>query len=246
MLTTYFSERSGVGLVLTQHPGAKRPARAGEMFRVGVIGLGAGTLAAYGKPHHIFRFYELDDDITNLSTGADPYFRFLAESDAAKVQVVNGDARISMEREIREGKTRKYDVLVVDAFSGDHVPAHLLTLEAFELYQKVLKPGGVIAIHSSSRAFMLPPLIITQAKESNLKYIQYTTLGDKSNQLLLGSDWILLSKNAGLLKYFAELRRPVDLGPTHDLVRPWTDDNTNPLQLLKVAGGQPFLELFAP
>jgi len=108
-------------------------------LRVGLVGLGAGTLAAYGRPLDSYTFYEINPlDVALARTE----FTFLRDSPAA-VDIVLGDARLSLERQPGQA----FDVLAVDAFSGDSIPVHLLTLQAFELYFRQLQPGGVLAVH---------------------------------------------------------------------------------------------------
>ena len=136
--TTYFTEISGVGRTLQYYQ--ESAAVSGKPLRVGVIGLGAGTLAAWiSKPGQTIRFYEIDPEVYRL---AEKYFTFLEDARArgAKVEVVLGDARLSLEHEL--ARTQAFDVLVIDAFSSDSPPIHLLTKEAFELYRQHLAPAG--------------------------------------------------------------------------------------------------------
>jgi len=142
--TTYYGEKSGVGLALNALP-------ANQPRRVGMVGLGVGTLATYGRPGDQFRFYEINPDVVRL---AEEHFTFLRDS-AAHVEHVLGDARLSLERETPQ----EFDLLVLDAFSSDSVPAHLLTVEAFEIYRKHLRPDGMLAFHISNRHFDLEPVI---------------------------------------------------------------------------------------
>src|SRR5204863_3009367 len=127
--TTYFGHDSGVGLLLLNHP--SRKTQPSKPMRVGIIGLGVGTLAAYGRPGDLFRFYEINPAVIEVASSS-PYFSFIRDSEA-QIQMVEGDARISLERELSSGRPQKYDVLVVDGFNSDSIPVHLLTKEAFEL-----------------------------------------------------------------------------------------------------------------
>ena len=133
--TTYYSHDSGVGLALDN-------CCKGRPRRVADIGLGTGTLAAYGEPGDVFRFYEIDPRVEVIAKNV---FTYLRES-RAKIEIAHGDARLSMEAEPPEN----YDVIAVDAFSGDAIPVHLLTAEAIKLYQRHLAPGGIIAFHISN------------------------------------------------------------------------------------------------
>src|SRR5260370_29947934 len=130
--TSYYGRASGIGLALLD-------AQEHGPLRVGVVGLGAGTLAAYGRAGDVFRFYDINPDVVEL---ARTEFSFLADS-PAKVEVALGDARLSLEREPPEN----FDVLALDAFSSDAIPVHLLTVEAFKTYLRHMKPDGVVDVH---------------------------------------------------------------------------------------------------
>jgi SAM-dependent methyltransferase len=142
--TTYYGPKSGVGLAIStlQQDGP---------VRVGVVGLGTGTLAAYGRAGDYFRFYELNPMVLQL---ARTEFSYITAT-PAKVETVLGDARLSLERE----SPQNLDVLAVDAFSSDSIPIHLLTHEAFEIYFHHLKPTGVLAVHVSNRYLNLFPVV---------------------------------------------------------------------------------------
>jgi spermidine synthase len=126
---------------------------------IGIVGLGAGTLAAYGSPGGYSRYYEINPDVIDLSAGAQPVFAYVRDLQA-KVETELGDARLLLEREAAGGATQNFDVLVVDAFSGDAVPVHLLTTEAFDTYWKHVNPEhGIIAILVRSRHINLMPVL---------------------------------------------------------------------------------------
>src|SRR5262249_8736150 len=131
--TGYYYRKSGIGLLLDNYP---RPGNG--TLRVGMVGLGAGTLAAYGHPGDYFRFYEIDPAVAALSQGLSPMFTFL-QSSQAHTEIVMGDARIVMQEEVARGDLQKFDVLVVDAFSSDSIPVHLVTREAMDLYLRQLR-----------------------------------------------------------------------------------------------------------
>ncbi len=152
--TSYYTPQSGIGLVLTNYPGRA----AGKPLRVGIIGLGVGTIAAYGIPGDHMRFYEINPEVIRLAySGPQRLFTFLSDS-RAEVKVVPGDARISLEQELNRNEVQNFDVLVIDAFSGDAIPVHLLTEEAFQLYLRHLrKPNGILAFHISNDALDLRP-----------------------------------------------------------------------------------------
>jgi hypothetical protein len=215
--TTYYGRASGVALALEHHP---RRA-AGEPLRVGVVGLGVGTLAAYARPGDTLRFYEINPEVVSLAEGEGGYFDFLKQS-PGKVEVVLGDARISLERELREGGPQHFDVLVVDAFSSDSIPAHLLTLQAFELYRRHLAPGGVVAIHTSNRFLELEPIVWRLAERAGLRAGSVTN-PEEGEKLVFISDWTLLGAEEGFFSSPAvsqALRH--DVPPASAAV--WTDD----------------------
>jgi hypothetical protein len=148
--TVYYAETGG-GIGVTGHPAYTN----GQPMRVGLVGLGIGTLACWGRTNDLYRFYEIDENTIKIATNS-TYFTFLEES-AAQVEIVTGDARFELKKEIERGE-EKYDVLVLDAFTGDSVPYHLLTREAFALYFERLKPDGILAVHSSNWHINLAPI----------------------------------------------------------------------------------------
>lgn len=218
--TSYFAKNSGVGLLLEHAP---RPAGG---LRVGDVGLGIGTIASYGRAGDIFRFYEIDPMDVRVAQGHYGYFSFLADSQA-KVEIVEGDARISLEREADQ----QFDVLVVDAFNSDSIPVHLLTREAFELYLRHLRgPESVIAVHVSNKALDLPLVVEATAQSLGLRvaHLKSHGLGD----IISESEWMLISRSPATLSQPAivQASTPVE-GTRH--VRAWTDDYSNLLQILR-------------
>jgi SAM-dependent methyltransferase len=214
--TTYYGPKSGVGLALLERG-------RGRFLRVGVVGLGAGTIAAYGKRGDTYRFYEINPLVVRL---ADTEFSFLRGS-GAKVDVVPGDARLSLEAEPPQG----YDLLAVDAFSGDSIPVHLLTREAFDLYFRHLKEGGVLAMHVSNKYLDLEP-VVRRAVESLGKGAVVVDTGDEEESGVYGSTWILVAGDPRLFERPAlkEAGRPL---AAREDVRLWTDDFSNLFRVLK-------------
>jgi hypothetical protein len=210
--TAYYSRDSGIGLLLDHYPHhSDRP------LRIGLIGMGAGTLAAYGKSGDYFRYYEIDTSITEFSSGSHPYFTFVKDS-PAHTDIVLGDGRIKLQEELSRGESQNFDVLVVDAFSGDSIPVHLLTNEAMGIYLRHLRGvDSVIGFHVSSRTLSLQPVLEALARSYNMAIIEVDTSSD------LGSSWILLSRNPDALR-IPEL---VSSGHPLDAKAParlWTDD----------------------
>ena len=180
--TTYYAPKSGVGITLANF-------QADRTRRVGVIGLGVGTVATYAKPNDYYRFYEINPDVYRL---AQDHFTFLEDCES-ECDVKLGDARLLMEQE----SPQSFDVLVVDAFSGDAVPAHLLTVEAMSVYQKHVKQDGVIAFHITNRHIDLFPIVTALAKHANIDYRLVEGETDDGGTMVQ-SHWILVSNDAEL------------------------------------------------
>jgi hypothetical protein len=201
--TTYYGRKSGVGLALSLPMDKPR--------RVGLVGLGIGTLAAYARLGDYYRFYEINPKVELL---ARQYFHFL-ENCRGNFEIVHGDARLELERE----PPQNFDVLVVDAFSGDAIPVHLLTVEAFGIYLRHLAPEGIIAVHISNRHFGLYPVVaaIAQARRLATAYIhdQGSIEGGES------SSWVLVAREPRALRS-PSIRRARRIAPRGRIL--WTDD----------------------
>jgi hypothetical protein len=213
--TTYYGPDSGIGLALTHCcPNAKR---------VGAIGLGAGTLAAYGKTSDYFRFYEINPQVVNI---ANTSFSYLRDS-PARIDIVLGDARVSLQNEAPQ----EFDVLAVDAFSGDAIPVHLLTREAFALYLRHLKPDGVLAVHTSNTYLNLPPVVQLLATDAGCEAEMITNEDDR-RKLIDSSDWVLVTRNRRFLDSVDStmMIEPISVLPH---LRVWTDDFNNLFQILR-------------
>jgi hypothetical protein len=205
--TTYYCETSGVGRAI-----ALLPTDRGR--RVGVVGLGAGTLVAFGRPGDVYRVYEINPQVVRL---AETEFTFLRES-AAEVAVLLGDARRRLEGE----PPQAFDLLAVDAFSGDSIPAHLLTEEALALYTRHLAPAGILAVHVSNRFVDFDPVLAAGARALGRPAIN--VLGDGAEvRLCYHSQWILIPPREGRTQYPALWQLGTPLEPTPGF-RPWTDD----------------------
>jgi hypothetical protein len=218
--TSYYREESGVGRLLRDYPRGKV---GGDQLRVGLIGMGAGTLAAYGRSGDVYRFYEIDPAVIALSAGANPYFHFVQDS-AARVDTVLGDARLSLENEAERGELQKFDVLVVDAFSSDSIPVHLLTREATGVYLRHMRGrNGVLAFHVSNRYLNLDPVIVGLGQAYGLS---------ASKVRINSSEWILLCANPEMFRLpdLEGVATPVRLRKKPVL---WTDDYSN---LFEVVG----------
>jgi len=222
--TTYYIREGGAGLALLNHP------RAGKGLKVGLLGLGVGTLAVYGQPGDEYRLYEINSIVIDLAEGQGGYFSYLKDNKAHTTTVL-GDARISLEQELDAGQPQNFDVLVLDTFSSDSIPVHLVTREAFELYLKHLAPDGVIAAHISNRHLDLLPVFWQLAQYYGLHMVAVTYPGDALGGY--STDWLLLARDPALLEIPAIQERSVDLSGYSTNIRLWSDDYSNLFQILK-------------
>ena len=214
--TSYYTGTSGIGrLIDALHP-------RDTPLRVAVVGLGTGTLAAWGAKGDVYRFYEINPDVVEI---AKRDFTYLGDSDAT-IEVALGDARLNLERE----QPQRFDVLAIDAFSSDAIPVHLITSEAVAVYKRHLAPGGVIAFHVTNRFLNLVPVVDALAKANGLEALNI--VDDGAEGLASISTWVLLSQNSELLARpeLAEYATPITPRPDWRL---WTDDFNNLVQVLK-------------
>jgi hypothetical protein len=218
--TTYYAAGSGVELAIRRHP--RRV--AGQPLRVGVVGLGAGTIAAWATPGDTVRFYELDPEVAAL---ARRHFTFLADS-AATVDLVVGDGRLALARELRAPAAPRYDVLVVDAFLGDAIPVHLLTRECGALYQRALADDGVLAIHVSNRHLDLVPVVRALADDAGKTALRVDHLG---RGLAYPSTWVLVTSNPAYLALRSKAQTTIDR-PAAAPIR-WTDRHSSLAPLIR-------------
>ena len=211
--TTYYKTTSGIGRTLLAFE--SRP------IRVGVIGLGAGSIAVYGDGDDVYRFYDINPAVVGV---AKTWFTYLKDC-PARVEIVLGDARLSLEREAPQG----FDVMVVDAFSGDSIPVHLITVEAVAQYLRHLKPQGVIAFHVSNRFLDLKPVLLAIAEKHGLEYA-YLHESDESGGTT--SDWVMLTRYKPFIlkQSIVEATEPVAPRPDWRL---WTDSYNNLIQVFK-------------
>lgn len=214
-LTTYYGPTSGVGRAIAARQ------REGPV-RIGVIGLGTGTLASWGRQGDLFRFYELDPDVLNV---ARRHFTFLKDT-RATVEAVIGDARLQLERE----PAQQFDVLVVDAFSSDSIPVHLITREALAIYMRHVKENGIVAFHVTNRFLKLPPVVAELAREAGLVAIRIND--EPEDSAFNSTEWVLVSHQIELL------RDPAITGATSPFeriagLRAWTDDYSALFKVLK-------------
>jgi len=221
--TLYYQPRSGVGLLLRNYPRISRAGESGPILRVGVVGLGTGTLASYAMPGDYFRFYEVDPSILKLSMGPSPIFTFLQAS-PARIDIVDGDARSSMREEAIAHDLQRFDILVLDAFSGDAVPVHLLTREAMGIYLQELRgSNSVIAFHITNRELDLRPVVQALNDYYHLFSVEVHSSG--------AGDWVLSSANPTMLQLPGIPARAEPLRVHHAVL--WTDDFSSLIPILR-------------
>jgi SAM-dependent methyltransferase len=221
--TTYYGPNTGVGVAIREKGKSKA-------VRVGVIGLGTGTLAAYGRAGDYFRFYEINPLVLRL---ARTEFTFLNDC-KAKLDVAMGDARLSLENEAAKGINEHFDVLAVDAFSSDSIPVHLLTHEAMQVYRKHLNPDGVLAVHISNRYLDLQPVVRDLAKDSGM-LARVVDTDDDDSQDVFGATWVLLTSPGpgGTTGFGPEEEKNSAEIQSKRTVPLWTDDYSNLFKILK-------------
>ena len=214
MPITYFCPSSGVGIAMRALEGTPR--------RIGILGLGCGTLAAYGQPGDMMRIYEINPLVLQFAQSEFTYLR----DTAARTEVVLGDGRLSLERE----PSQQFDLLVMDAFSGDSVPVHLITREAFRTYFRHLRPDGILAVNISNRYLDLRPVIERSAAAFGKIAMLFDYTPDEGDFLCFSCSWILVMDPA------TRPRLPAYAGQVlqaHMNFRPWTDDFSNMHRILK-------------
>ncbi len=218
--SSYYGPNSGFGLAI------KSLQDRGAPLNIAVIGLGTGTTAAYGRSGDLIRFYEINPQVVDL---AQKHFRYMSDSQA-KVEVALGDARLTLERE----RGPQFDLIAVDAFSGDSIPTHLLTIEALDAYISRLKPGGALLIHTTNRYLTLPPVIkvLAESRKLHAGLIEHEPTEEEANMQQSDSDWVIVSRD----------RRILDSEPVAARIQPikgrdginlWTDDYNNLFRILK-------------
>jgi SAM-dependent methyltransferase len=213
--TAYYGPKSGAGIALAQ-------ADAGA--RVGIAGLGVGTLACYRKPGQAWTFFEIDPEVARYSQ--DRIFTFLADC-APDARIVIGDARL----ELAEQPAGSFDVLVIDAFTSDAIPMHLLTTEAFETYRRALTADGLLLVHVSNRFIDLAPMISALARASGWHALIRRDPVDPA-ETLAASDWIALGRTRQRIEQLEASPLPWEDMPPPSR-RAWTDDNASLVPLLR-------------
>ena len=210
MPVTYFCPMSGIGRAMRALEGAPR--------RIGILGLGCGTLAAYGRPGDTIRIYEINPQVVRIANSEFTYLR----DTAARLEPALGDARLVLESE----PSQQFDLLVMDAFSGDSVPVHLITVEAFRDYFRHLKPGGIVAVNISNRYLDLQPVMAGAAAAFGKVARLYEFTPDDDDFLCFSCSWVLIMDPATAAAH-PELQKESDVLKPRPGFRTWTDDFSN-------------------
>jgi MFS family permease len=217
---SYYRPGTGVELVINE-------LSAESKLQVGIIGLGVGALAAYGQPGDNYTFYELNPLVADF---AHRYFSYL-DSSKADVKVKLGDARVTLQNELDLKQNNSFDLLVIDAFSGDLIPTHLMTQEAFLLYQQHIKTQGVIALHISNRHLSLLPVIMHHSRNFNMQVMLFETPGNGYEH---DAQWVILTNNSRLTQSPRLIYRQTVMTNDQSQYVSWTDDYSSLLPILKV------------
>jgi SAM-dependent methyltransferase len=217
-VTTYYTETSGIAAAIRS--------RQDGPVRVGVIGLGTGTIAAYGRQRDVYRFYDIDPRVMDIARNE---FTFLADSEAT-IELALGDARLTLERE----PPQNFDVLAVDAFSSDAIPVHLITRQALGVYLRHVRPDGIVAFHVSNRFLDLIPVVARLAREHGAHAVLVNDdPADEDDSLRSRSDWVLVSRDPAALEHEAIVDAGAQPAEDRPQWRTWTDDYSNLIQILK-------------
>ncbi len=220
--TTYFSRPGPIGQLFSEFD------KVNDNWVIGIVGLGAGTLTCYTKGKQDWTFYELDPLVVDIASNP-TYFTYISQCNP-KMTMKVGDARLSLEKE----PDHKFDLFVIDAFSSDSIPTHLLTQEAIKLYFDKIKPGGILALHITNRHLALKKVLAVHEKQLQLSALIQEFKPQQDIPLVIATDWVVMAKKPETL----ELLRQSQLGrwqklPLNFDVKPWTDDFTNIVTIWK-------------
>jgi len=193
--------------------------------RIGVVGLGTGTMAAFGRAGDYLRFYEINSQVQEVATS---WFSYLPKC-PGNVEVTPGDARLSLEREAPQ----HFDLLVLDAFSSDAIPVHLLTKEAFEVYGRHLNTNAIIAVHISNHYLDLEPVVVNLARHFGYKLASIDYEETDEEWWLYGSTWILLSHSEQTINSPSIRDAASTVHTNSPKVSLWTDDFASLFQILR-------------
>jgi hypothetical protein len=215
--TSYYGQDSGIALAINALPPGPR--------RIGLVGLGTGTLSAYARTNDSLHIYDINPEVQRLATSRFTYLKLCP----AKVEVALGDARLSMERE----PPQSFDLLALDAFSSDAIPVHLLTKEAFALYQRHVATNGIIVVHVSNHFLDLEPVVLNLAREFNYKAAVIDYDEDEEEWWIYSCTWIVLTRNEQIINSPTVRRAANTKTADSNKIPLWTDDFASLFQILK-------------
>jgi hypothetical protein len=229
--TAYYAPSSGISVAATALVRSAPRSTAGRAGGVhfGVVGMGIGTMSAFAERGDRIRYYEINPEVIDLSRGIEPYFTFVQDS-KAETEIVEGDARLLLERELADDQPQQFDLLAIDAFAGDSVPVHLLTLEAFRVYGRHLRSDdSILAVNVTNKYVDLEPVIAANARRLGFHGVRVESAGEPP--VPLASSWILLARNRLVLDR-PELRRTA-VRPLRNRRILFTDQYSNRLRVLR-------------
>ena len=226
--TTYYGTDSGLGIAIEFLQ--NRDPRHEDPLEFGAIGLGVGTVCTWGRQQDRLRIYEINQEVQRV---AEEHFYYLSDTEA-ETEIVIGDARLQLERELAEGDARKFDILIADAFSSDSIPVHLLTLESFRIYRDRLTERGIIAVHTSNRFLELSNVVRRLANEIGMDSVIISNSSDSGDPMQNSSTWVLVTNNEEFLADTYMLERVTEW-PEGDLEDTplWTDDYASIVPLVR-------------
>lgn len=219
---TYYSRPGPIGQLFKTYEGQN------QEWVIGAVGLGAGALACYSQPKQDWSFYEIDPTVVDIAKNPN-YFKYLQRC-GKNIQMHVGDARLSLNKE----PNNKFDLLIMDAFSSDSVPTHLLTQEALQLYFSKLKPTGILAFHITNRHLSLKKVLADHARLLNYSALIQEFKPQNKIPLVIATDWVVLAKKGERLALLQQSRAGNwEQLPLYFDIKPWTDDFTNILSIWK-------------
>lgn len=218
---SYHHENGPLGQVMAVFNAA--PANS----HVGVVGLGAGAMAAYSKPDQQWTFYEINTDVINTAHNSQ-YFTYLQNCAGGSISVVEGDARLSLQN----AADGYYGLIVLDAFSSDAIPVHLITQQALDLYLSKLATGGLLAFHVSSRSLNLSPILADLAESRNLICIGFNDSEPSSFEGKDPSQWVVMARSSEEISYLSINSQWVRLKGRKG-TRVWSDDFSNIVRAIR-------------
>lgn len=228
--TSYYGPDSGLGIAI-QFLADEAELDMNPGLDFGAIGLGVGTICGWCEPEDTIRYFEINPAVQDV---AENQFWYLKNCEARETEIVLGDARLQLEREVERDDPRKYDVLIADAFSSDSIPMHLLTLESMQIYCQRLKPHGVLAFHVSNRFLVLENVVKELSNELEMQCVLVDHTPSSDQGLYNSSSWVLVTRNERFIEYTQEFQPPLDgKWPEEKFTARWTDDFSSILPVLR-------------